>query len=577
MRGADALVEMLILHGVKYIFGVPGDTSMAWHDALRLRSGEINYIICRDERNAAYAADAYARLSGSLGVFDVPSGGGALYAVPGLSEADKSNIPLLCIASEITISSEETNALTDCNQEALFSAVTKWNAKVKKTSSIPLLVRKAIRESCVGVGGATALTLPDDILRGEYDGKPEDLYAAFKIDRINEMFRNGPVRADIDILLEMIANAKQPMIIAGGGVHLSQAEHDLTAFAEKFAIPVATSLDGKGSLCEYSPLAIGTIGSNGGSIQANNVAARADLLIVLGCKMDNVTTMGGKILGKNVRTVQVDLWEGVLGNTIHADLPIMADIRMLLRGAAEADDGSRDYAAIHGEWLAYVKAMAEQKYTKIAEDNQREADRIVASRVFAAFDKYTDENAVHVGDAGTPTPYISANMRAKKAGRTTVIPRSHGALGYAIGASIGAQVARPASQIVCYCGDASFAMALGELETIKRLGLPIVLVNFQNDCFGWIKTIQRIYYHEQYFGVDFSAVDAVKIAEGFGIASRRVAHNAEIEEAVQWALAQHKPVLLNFLAEPVSDYVPPVAQWEIDVNKPAEERHKTVY
>jgi acetolactate synthase-1/2/3 large subunit len=161
MRGADVIVKLLIKHGVEHIFGVPGDTSMAFHDALLKESDKIQHILCRDERHAAYAADAYARVTGKIGVVEVPSGGGALYVVPGISEANLSNIPLLCIASEISMDSDEMNALTDCNQEDLFAAVSKWNTKIRLSSKIPQMVRKAIRMSTSGVTGATVLSVPE--------------------------------------------------------------------------------------------------------------------------------------------------------------------------------------------------------------------------------------------------------------------------------------------------------------------------------------------------------------------------------------------------------------------------------
>ena len=209
MRGADILVEMLIKQGVEVVFGVPGDTSMAFHDALRLRQKEIRHILCRDERHAAYAADAYARVTGKVGVVEVPSGGGALYVVPGLSEADCSNIPLVCLASEITMSSIETNALTDCNQERLFSAVTKWNTTVTSPALLPRLVRKAFRQAAGGAQGAAALTLPENVLRGEYTGSEADLAITPRTEFCSA-FRNEPAAADVAEMVTMLKAASRP-------------------------------------------------------------------------------------------------------------------------------------------------------------------------------------------------------------------------------------------------------------------------------------------------------------------------------------------------------------------------------
>lgn len=573
MRGADVFVEMLIQHDVKHIFGVPGDTTMAFHDALSMRADEIEYIICRDERHAAYAADAYARVTGKVGVVDVPSGGGALYVVPGVSEANVSNIPLLCIASEISMSSDETNALTDCNQEDLFASVSKWNSKIKLTSKIPHLVRKGIRKSSSGITGATVLTVPENIYRDEYTGSEEDIYPSKGIVG-QTSYRNDVTDEVLNRVLDLIKDAETPIVLAGGGVHLSGAYDDLEKFTELYDIPVVTSIDGKGSINEYSEYALGVIGANGGSGEANEVIEKADLVIVLGSKLDNVTTMGKKLINKSAAVIQVDIGDDVIGNNIKVTVPVMCDIKMFLK---KLNSNWNNNGKRFTEWNKFVKAKVEDKYNRINEEYKRDSEFVVAARFFDVLDRLTDEETIFVGDAGTPTPYISSYVRLKKAGKYSIIPRGHGALGYALGASIGAKVGRPKSTVVSMFGDGSFGMSLGELETAKRLGLPIIFVNFQNNCYGWIKTIQRLYYKENYYGVDFSSIDAVKIAEGFGLKGRNISNNSEIEESIKWALEQDAPVMLNVLIEPPKDYVPPVYQWETDVVLAPEDRKKLVY
>jgi len=574
MRGADLIVDLLIRHGVTHIFGVPGDTSMAFHDALRLRKGELTHILCRDERHAAYAADAYARMTRRVGVVEVPSGGGALYVVPGLSEADLSNVPLMCIASDITMTSDETYALTDCRQEALFAAVTKWNTKLRIQSKIPQMVRKAFRVSTSGSPGAVALSFPENLLRSEYDGAAEEIYGDIGCGGLGS-YQSDTTDEDITTVADLMQDAKRPIILAGGGVHASQAYDKLASFAQKYDIPVVSSIDGKGSVAETSGYALGTIGANGGSLEANQLIAKADFILVLGCKMDNVTTVGKTIFAPGVKVVQIDLNEQTLGNIVPISYGVMCDIRRFLSKLGQRE--LRFNKADITEWRELWAAKRQEKMNRVAADCARESGLVVAAKVFAAVEKHTDGDAIFTGDAGTPTPYIASYMKMKKAGRHTVIPRAHGALGYAVGAAIGAQIARPQSKVISFFGDASLAMTMGELETAKRLNLPIVFVNFQNDSYGWIKTIQHLYYDQAYFGVDFSPVDTVKIAEGFGFKARHVADNSEVESAVLWALELHEPVMLNFVIEKPQDFVPPVQQWEVDAAKASSDRKKLVY
>ncbi len=322
---------------------------------------------------------------------------------------------------------------------------------------------------------------------------------------------------------------------------------------------------------------MGTIGANGGSAEANEFAKEADLLIVLGCKMDNVTTIGGAIVKTGAKIIQIDISDDILCNNLHSDLPIMADIKQCLEALNAAYDNSKNYAAKNEAWCKKAMGIVEQKFERIAKERTRTAERVISSKIFEYLDKHATPETVFVGDAGTPTPYVASYVRARKAGKNFILPRAHGALGYAIGASIGAAVAKPNEKIVCGFGDASFGMSMGDLETIKRLNLPIILVNFQNDCYGWIKTIQYLYYEKNYFGVDFSDIDGVKIADGFGIPARHVRNDSEIEEAIKWAYEAKGPVFLNVLAEPIEDYVPPVQQWETDAAKPADQRKKLVY
>lgn len=574
MRGADLIVELLIQHGVKHIFGVPGDTSMAFHDALRLRQKEITHILCRDERHAAYAADAYARMTGRIGVVEVPSGGGALYVVPGVSEADLSNIPLLCIASDITMSSDETYALTDCHQEALFAAVTKWNTKLRLLSKIPQMMRKAIRVSTSGSPGAVALSFPENLLRGEYDGKPEEIYGNPDHGRLG-YFQNDATDEDVERAIELMKQSKRPVLLAGGGVHFSKAYDELTQLVEKYNIPVVSSIDGKGSVAETKDYALGTIGANGGSLEANEVISQADFIFVLGCKLDNVTTVGKSIFAPGVKILQVDINEQTLGNIAPISHGIMCDIRHLLVKLNKRDCGIDKEAA--AAWQEIWAAKRQEKMDRIGADYDKTSDYVVAARVFGAVEKFTDGEAIFTGDAGTPTPYIASYIKMKQTGKHTVIPRAHGALGYAMGAAIGAQVARPQSRVVSFFGDASFAMTMGELETAKRLNLPIVFVNFQNNSYGWIKTIQHLYYDQQYFGVDFCPIDTVMVSQGFGIKAKNVTKNEDVESAVQWALSLQEPVLLNFVIEPPDAFVPPVQQWEVDARKDPADRKKLVY
>ncbi|MBS4023207.1 MAG: thiamine pyrophosphate-binding protein [Dethiobacter sp.] len=577
MIGSDAIVEMLIRLGVEDVFGVPGDTSMNFHDAFARNIGKINHIVCRDERNAAYMADGYAKIKGKPGVVEVPSGGGALYAVPGVSEANESYIPLVCICSDITMSSEETGALTDVDQVHLFKSITKWNTKIRLASKIPDVMRKAFRMAVSGRPGAVHISIPENIHGQEITFTPEELAGADFTCHTSSV-RTHPCPEDIEKVSTLLSRAKRPVIIAGGGVHLSGAYEELESFIHNCQVPVATTVNGKGSIGEMSPLAIGVIGANGGADETNQVVKEADLVLVLGSKLNNVTTVGKDIFSGKPIVIQVDINEEMIDANIRVALPVMSDIRTFLTDfTAAIQRGRIETAQGLLQWNARVQELIQEKQGRIAQENSKTGELVNPAKIFSILEKITDENTIYTADAGTPTPYLAAHLRLKKAGRHTVLTRSHGSLGYALPAAIGAKVAKPEATVISMFGDGSFGMAVGDLETAARIGLPVIFINFQNNSYGWIKTIQNLYYKENYMAVDFTHIDAVKIAEGFGVRGKRIDKDSELESGLRWALEQKQPVLLDIMIEPPTSVIPPVVKWLKDAKVAPENRKKLTY
>ncbi|MFZ5946182.1 MAG: thiamine pyrophosphate-binding protein [Bacillota bacterium] len=577
MIGSDAIVKMLIAHGVKDVFGVPGDTSMNFHDAFARHIGQINHITCRDERNASYMADGYSRVKGRPGIVEVPSGGGALYAVPGVSEANESSIPLICISSDITMSSDDTGALTDVNQEYLFKAITKWNCKIRLSSKIPQMMQKAFKMAVGGRPGAIQISVPENIHGQEVQFSPEELSGSDFIDNLYPA-RMHPSSSEIEKVCALFLKANRPVIIAGGGVHLSKAYEELAAFSSEFLVPVATSINGKGSIAEISPLAVGVIGANGGSEETNQVVKEADLVLVLGSKLNNVTTMGKDVFSANPTIIQIDIDEEYMDANVRVDLPVMCDIKCFLADLKTAlSKDKSDLVPRANSWNNRVQELLKLKQEIIEEELKIEGKNVNPALIFSLLEKLTDANTIFVADAGTPTPYLASYLRVKKAGRKTILARSHGSLGYALPAAIGAKVADPNATVISMFGDGSFGMAVGDLETARRIGLPVIFINFQNNSYGWIKTIQKLYYDETYLAVDFSPIDAVKISEGFGVKAMRIESNSELEEGLLWALSQKTPVLLDIIIEPPTKVIPPVLKWLRDAKVAPAERKKLTY
>lgn len=560
MQGARALADVLIESGVNHIFGLPGDTGVAFYDALYDRRDRVRHVLTRDERSASFMADVYARVSGKIGVCEGPSGGGATYIVPGVAEAHGSAIPLLCLTSDTPVNHQGRGVLTELDQQALFAPVTKWNTRVQHADTVGEATRRAIRMATSGRPGAVHLSLPSDILEGETpDGSVYGLpgFAAAPAGRVS------PDPVDIERAAALIRQARRPVIVAGGGVITSGAAGTLHALAERTAIPVATSINGKGSVSEESPVSIGVVGGNGARAYANAWVANADLVLFVGTRTDSTTTNNWTLPSREdgPAIIHIDIDPFQLGNTYRTDVGIAGDAKLALQDLdmALADWSPDEGASRRLKLLARERAGYWESVERAAESLDRP---IKPQRVIRALRQLLPDDAIIVADPGTPTPYLSAQYALRQSGRTTVIPRAHGGLGYAIPGVVGAAMAAPDRMVVGLSGDGSFGMACGELETISRLNLPVVLVHFNNGTFGWIKELQHLYHDDRYFSVDFNPVDYTSIARGFGMEARQIVDPEHIDTALQHALASGKPTFLDIVTEAQITETPPVAPWE---------------
>ena len=301
--GAEALVRMLHRHGVRYVFGLCGDTSLPFYDALYRLDHGIRHILVRDERSAAYMADAYARVTGRVGVCEGPSGGGATYILPGLVEANESSIAVLGITTDVSTAAHGRYPLTELDQERLFRPLTKWNAVIDRADRLPAMVRAAFRAMTTGKPGAAHLGVPFDVQKAlvpeaEIWSQPDfETWPAWPA---------APDPAAVHAAVNALTSARNPVIVCGGGVVLAGGEDELERLAERLDIPVATTVSGQGSLAETHPNCLGVVGSNGGTPATREVLAQADLVMFVGCRAGSVTTERWRVPAPGTCIIHVD-------------------------------------------------------------------------------------------------------------------------------------------------------------------------------------------------------------------------------------------------------------------------------
>ncbi len=566
MNGAQILVRSLRAHGVDHIFGLPGDTGMAFYDAL-YHEPDVTHVMTRDERSASFMADVYARVSRRLGVCEGPSGGGATYILPGVAEAHGSAVPLLCMTSDTPVSEDYRNVLTELDQVGLFRPVTKWSERVHLAGGMEDAVARSIRLATGDRPGAVHLSLPADVLDSEFDG-PSRAPSA----RLGNSVPSSRPRADakeVERAAELIDRSHRPVIVAGGGVMISGGWDALTALAEATNIPVATSINGKGAIAETHRCAIGVVGGNGARSYANQWIADADLVVFIGTRTESTTT-GHWTLPNRAnppRTIHIDVASREIGNTYPADAILLGDARATLGDLLTAISNPQALATRLAPRLELLAKQRADYWRTVEAETGSDSYPVKPQRLISTLRELLDDDSVIVADPGTPTPYLAAQYELRRPGRTTVIPRAYGGLGYAIPGVVGAHYAAPGQRVVGVTTDGSFGMSVGELETLSRLNLPIVLVHCSNGSFGWIKELQHLYHDQRYYSVDFSTVDYAGIARGFGLKAYDVKEPADLRSTLQDALAYGGPAFVNVNTLSQTVETPPVSGWEAAVER----------
>jgi acetolactate synthase-1/2/3 large subunit len=550
---------MLQFHGVTHVFGLCGDTSLPFYDALCRLDHGIRHILTRDERSAGYMADAYARVTGKVGVCEGPSGGGATYLLPGVVEASESSIPVLAITSDVPVASRGRYPLTELDQEALYRPLTKWTKVADRADEVPSLFRTAFRAMTTGRPGAAHIGLPYDIQKEPVN---EDLLWAQPEHGRFPAWRMGPDPDAADRAAEAILAARAPVFIVGGGVVIAGAMEELSRLALKLNAPVCTTVSGQGALGAEHPLCVGVVGTNGGVLATRKVVEMADLVIFVGARAGSTTTEHWKYPAAGTKIVHIDSDAMVVSANYRTDVALLGDAKLALAGllsAIEARWPQERPATIDGRAVtARAKAERRAAFERLSGSDEQP---IRPERVLHELHKLLPRDAVIVADPGTPCPYFSGYYDFLETGRHFITNRAHGALGYSMAAAMGAWYGRPGSKCVSVMGDGSFGFTVGELETIVRERVPLLMLVFSNAVFGWIKASQKVGYGERYFSVDFSRTDHAKVAEAYGVKAYTVVDPADLHGVLKKAIEHDGPVLVDIISQPLEDTAVPVSAW----------------
>jgi len=347
--------------------------------------------------------------------------------------------------------------------------------------------------------------------------------------------------------------------LCGGGVVISGAQAELAALAEALDAPAATTISGQGSLSENHPLCLGVVGANGGTPETRDLVARADLVVFVGCRTGSVTTERWQFPSRGMPVIHIDVDPQVVSANYRVEAALVGDAKLALRAlvdhlAARGSRRSHDAARLAAE----AKARKFAAFWKLAE---QPSAPILPERIVAALHEVLPPDAVVVCDPGTPCPYFSAYYEFLEAGRYFISNRAHGALGYSMSAAVGADFGRPQTRVVSVVGDGSFAFTAGELETIARLGAPVMMVVISNGVYGWIKAGQKAGFGQCYFSVDFSRTNHARVAETLGVKAWHVEDREALKPALAAAAEHSGATLVDIVAQPLHEAHAPVSEW----------------
>jgi acetolactate synthase-1/2/3 large subunit len=552
---------LLAEHAVSHVFGVPGGQTLALYDGILRYEPGLRHVQVRDERSGAYAADAYARVTGQVGVCDATVGPGAAKLPSGLGEALGASVPVVALVSDLPARlaphryrSAASQAL---DQAALLAPVTKWQAAVPDAATMPALVRQAFREATTGRPGPVALFLPQDVLDGPVSHAPT-MAVEFSSSRFGRFpaFRPVPAPQDVSAAAAILMRARRPFILAGGGVLHSGAGRELLRLAERLSAAVGTTLSGKGAIAEGHPLSVGVTGTMGTSAAAAALA-EADVVLLAGAKASGGATFSWTLPRPDQPVVQVDLDPAELGRAFPWATPVLADAREGLEALlALLDDAVLDEATTgeqgvpdRAPWRARIAGLTAGWRAERDAERASDAVPITPQRVLGEIEAALDADDVLICDASLASGWGGVYLEQRTAGRRVLTPRGQAGLGYALPAAIGVGHARPDHRAVVLTGDGALGYAAGEFATLTEQGLPVTVIVLNNRSWGWIRWYRRITFGRGWENEDFADVAFADVARGFGLAAERVTGPDGLGAALRTALDAPGPALVDVVTE----------------------------
>lgn len=540
LTGSEIVIECLKEQGVDTVFGYPGGTILNVYDELYKHQGEIRHILTSHEQGAAHAADGYARATGKVGVCMATSGPGATNLVTGIATAYMDSVPVVAITANVGVSLLGKDSFQEVDIAGVVMPVTKHSFIVKNVHELADTIRRAFKIAKTGRPGPVLVDITKDVTANVADYEPME---PEEIKRIADTIDDKAVER----AAQMINRAKHPFILAGGGVTIANAEKELRSLADKIDAAVCDTLMGKGAIEGMAERYTGMIGMHG--TKASNFGmAHADVLIVVGARFSDRVIGNASKFAQDAKIIHIDVDQAEINKNVEVDEYIIGDAKLVLERLLDQVEISKK-----PEWMAEIHELKE-KYPMTYDKSC-----LTGPQVIETLYEMTEGNATVVTEVGQHQMW-AAQFYKYKHPHQLLTSGGLGTMGYGLGASLGAKLARPDETVVNIAGDGCFRMNMNEIATAVRYNIPIIQIVINNHVLGMVRQWQTLFYEKRYSNTVLNdAVDFVKLAEAMGAEAYRATTIEEFKEAFRKAEQAGRPVVIDCMIQEDDKVWPMVA------------------
>ena len=526
--GSDLVLETLRDLGIDTIFGYPGGAVLPLYDAIYNFKG-IRHILGRHEQGCLHEAEGYAKSTGKLGVAVVTSGPGATNAITGIADAMSDSVPLLVFTGQVARAGIGKDAFQEADIVGITMPITKYNYQVRETADIPRIITEAVHIATTGRPGPVVIDLPKDVsaLETDFIYSPEVNLPSYQPTL-------DPNDMQIKKILKQLSKAKKPVLLAGGGISYAEASKELNEFAERYQIPVVTSLLGQGTIATSHPLFLG-MGGMHGSFAANIAMTEADFMISIGCRFDDRLTGNPKTFAKNAKVAHIDIDPAEIGKIISADIPVVGDAKKALQMLLAEP-------TVHNNTEKWIEKVTKDKDRVRSYDKK---ERVVQPQaVIERIGELTNGDAIVVTDVGQHQMW-TAQYYPYQNERQLVTSGGLGTMGFGVPAAIGAKIANPEKEVILFVGDGGFQMTNQELAILNIYKVPIKVVMLNNHSLGMVRQWQESFYEGRTSESVFDTLpDFQLMAQAYGIKNYKFDNPETIEKDLE-AILEDVPMFIE--------------------------------